>query len=201
MSIQETLLTALSTYGVIAIFGSVLVSSFGLPLPASFLLILAGSFIEQGELELLPVLIAGIVAAIIGDHLGYSAGWFGGRTLANRISKRLRAESLLARAENTSRKWGGVSVFFSRWLLTALGPYINLTSGISRYQLPRFSLWVVLGEAVWVIACVQLGRLFNDRVAELTDLLGEFTWVILGLVATVVLGYQVFKMLRKPKPS
>lgn len=198
MSLQQFLLTALTNYGELAIFGAVLVASFGVPLPTSFLLILAGSFIEQGDLQLIPVVAVGTVAAVLGDHFGYGVGWFGGRVLAQRIATRLGATVLLQRAESTLLKWGSVSVFFSRWLLTALGPYINITSGITRYHLRRFSLWVVLGEAIWVLVYVELGRLFADRVSEFTDLLGEFTWVILGAVATCLLGWQVVKMLRKP---
>ena len=199
MDLQATLLSALTTYGVAAIFISVLISAIGLPLPTSFLLIVAGSFVESGDLQFWPVVIAGVVAAILGDHVGYSVGWFGGRKIATQISKRLKAETMLEKAEVTSRKWGGVSVFFSRWLITALGPYINLTSGLTRYQLPRFSIWVVLGEALWVVAYVYIGRLFSDRVAEISDILGEFTYVLLGLVAVGVIGYQLIKNLRKPK--
>ena len=199
MDIQASLLSALTTYGIPAIFVSVLISSMGLPLPTSFLLIVAGSFVESGDLQFWPVVIAGVVAAVLGDHAGYSVGWFGGRKIATQISKRLKAETMLEKAEATSRKWGGVSVFFSRWLITALGPYINLTSGLTRYQLPRFSIWVVLGEALWVVTYVYIGRLFSDRVAEISDILGEFTYVLLGLVAVGVIGYQLIKNLRKPK--
>jgi membrane protein DedA with SNARE-associated domain len=201
MNLQETLLSALATYGAIAIFVTILMASIGVPFPVSFLLIVAGSFVEAGDLQFWPVVIAGITGAIIGDHAGYSIGWFGGRKIASAISRRFKAEGLLEKAEATSRRWGGVSVFFSRWLITAIGPYINLTSGITRYALPRFSIWVVLGEVLWVILYVYIGRLFSDRVAEISDLLGDFTYVLLGLVALIILGYQLVKTLRKPKAA
>lgn len=199
MNLQETLLSALASYGVMTIFVAILVGSIGIPLPASFLLIVAGSFVEAGDLSFWPVVIAGVVGAIVGDHVGYGIGWFGGRKLVTNLSRRFKAEALLEKAEATSRKWGGVSVFFSRWLITAIGPYINLTSGITRYALPRFSIWVVLGEIAWVILYVYIGRLFSDRIAEISDALGDFTYVILGLVALIIIGYQLVKNLRKPK--
>lgn len=196
MNLQTILLSALATYGVPAVFVSILLASIGVPLPASFLLIVAGSFVASGDLQLVPVLIAGTAGAILGDHIGYGIGWFGGQTLAAHLGRRFSAQGLLDRAEAMSRKWGGVSVFFSRWLVTSLGPYINLTSGVAQYALHRFTLWDILGEALWVVLYVKVGQLFSDRVAEISDILGEFTWVALGLIAVIVLGYQLFKTLR-----
>ncbi len=199
MDLQSTLLNAVATYGLVAIFLSILVSAIGIPLPTSFLLIMVGSLIEQGEMEFWPVIAVAATAAIVGDHIGYAIGWYGGHGPVLRICRRLKAEALLVKAEETSRKWGGASVFLSRWLLTAVGPYINLTSGIASYSWPRFMVWDVLGEVLWVVAYVQLGRFFNDRVAELSDALGDFTGVALGLATTAILAYMLIRNLRSSR--
>ena len=197
MNLQEYLLSALTDYGVLAIFIAVLISAIGVPLPTSFLLLVAGSFIEQGDLQFWPVLIAGTIAAVLGDHIGYCLGWYGGRTLIARISKYLKADSLLEKAEATSHKWGGVSVFFSRWLITALGPYINLSSGLTRYRLPFFSLFVLLGEGLWVLIYIKVGQIFSTRLAEVTDALGDFTYLLLGLVIVGVIAYKLIQTMRQ----
>ena len=196
MDLQSTLLNAVASYGLVAVFLSILVSAIGVPLPTSFLLIMVGSLIAQGELEFWPVIAVAAAAAILGDHIGYVIGWYGGQGPVLRICRKLKAEALLVKAEETSRKWGGASVFLSRWLLTAVGPYINLTSGIASYSWPRFVIWDVLGEVLWVLVYVQLGRFFNDRVAELSDALGDFTGAALGLAATVILAYVLIRMVR-----
>lgn len=201
MDLQETLTNALVNYGVVAVFLSVLVSAIGLPLPTSFLLLFAGSTVANGDLQFLPVVAAGAAGAIIGDHIGYSIGWFGGRGFVMRIIHKLKAESLLEKAETTSLKWGGPSIFLSRWLITAVGPYINLTSGITRYRLPPFSLWVVLGEVLWVLIYVGIGNIFSTSIAEISDALGDFTWVLLGLIVVCFLGYKVFQSTRRPKAT
>ncbi|NJM42055.1 MAG: DedA family protein, partial [Anaerolineae bacterium] len=123
MDLQETLTNALVDYGLVAVFISVLVSAIGLPLPTSFLLLFAGSTVANGDLQFLPVVAAGAAGAIIGDHIGYGIGWFGGRGFAMRFIRKLNGEALLERAETTARKWGGPSIFLSRWLITAVGPY------------------------------------------------------------------------------
>ena len=199
MNLQDALTSALTTYGVAAIFLSVLISSVGLPLPTSFLLILAGAYIASGDLSYWPVIAAALAGAVIGDHLGYGLGIWGGRSLAGRISRRLGAEKLLARAEANSNRWGGIGVFLSRWLITAVAPYINLTCGITRLNIPIFSACVIVGEALWVLGYVYLGQLFSSSVAEISDILGEFSYVLIGLAVLIVLGYQLVKSLRKPK--
>jgi hypothetical protein len=42
------------------------------------------------------------------------------------------------------------------------------------------------------------GKFFSDQVQAMSDLLGDFTWAILGLVAAVVLGALLFRHLREP---
>jgi hypothetical protein len=53
---SDYLLATLGVYGVPVLFVALLVGSAGVPLPASLLLVGAGSFVEQGELDLWPVL-------------------------------------------------------------------------------------------------------------------------------------------------
>ncbi len=132
MDLQTTLLDAMANYGTTALFFSILLASIGLPLPASFLLVVAGSFIAQGEMQLWPVMGASVLGAVMGDHIGYGIGHVGGRPFVLKLSQRLKAETLVEQAEKTMKKWGGIGVFLSRWLITAAGPYVNLTSGLTR---------------------------------------------------------------------
>jgi len=74
MSLQDTLLSALTSYGPVVLFVSVLIASIGVPLPVSFLLIAAGAFVEHGDMNYFAVIAASVVGAVIGDHIGYSIG-------------------------------------------------------------------------------------------------------------------------------
>jgi membrane protein DedA with SNARE-associated domain len=195
---SDYLLATLGVYGVPVLFVALLVGSAGVPLPASLLLVAAGSFVEQGELELWPVLALSAAGAILGDQIGYALGRWGGRRLTLRLGRLVGGEKRIEDAEEWLRRREGVGVFLSRWLLTPLGPVVNLTSGATRYPWPRFILYDVLGEALWVALYVLLGRFFSDRVQALSDLLGDLTWAVLGLVAAALLGVLVFRYLREP---
>ena len=204
MNVQTILLDAMANYGAFAIFAAILLASIGAPLPATFLLVAAGSFVTQGEMNLWSVLLAATLGAIIGDHIGYGIGRIGGRTFVHGVGQRFNAGGMLTQAEATMERWGGLGVFLSRWLLTAVGPYVNLTSGLMGYHLLRFSFWDIVGELLWVGLYVQIGRFFSDQLATISDALGDLTWVVLGVVAILFIGYKLLQSFRQngdPTPA
>lgn len=188
------LLALLTGYGLPALFAILLITSAGAPFPDSLLLVAVGSFVAQGDLDFLPVIAVGTLGAVAGDQLGYAAGYWGGRPLAAKVAGTDR----IARAEAFSRKWGGMGIFFSRWLVGPLGPWINITSGMTTYPWLKFVLLDVVGELIWVVLYVSLGRIFSDKVQAIADLLGNLTWVALGLLATGLLGYKLWKSRSMP---
>lgn len=201
MSLTDQLLAALVLYGLPVLFVVIFVASIGVPLPVSFLLVAAGSFAKQGEMKLIPVIIAASSAAILGDQIGYGLSRWGGRRLVNRITNRLGGGTKIKKAEALSKRWGAAGVFFSRWLVTELGPWLNVTSGITGYPWRRFLLWGVSGEILWVVLYVGLGYTFSDRVQSLAEILGNLAWVILGVILALILGWKVMRYFRPAKVS
>lgn len=200
MSLSDYLLSTLGVYGLPVLFMSLLIGAVGLPLPGSLMLLAAGSFVEQGDMSLWPVLSLAAAGAVIGDNVGYALGRFGGRRMTRRISRWMGGEERLRAAEEWLKRREGAGIFLSRWLITPLGPFINITCGATDYPWPRFLLYDVLGEALWVVLYVLLGWLFSDRVQEMSDLLGDFMWMIVGLLLVCVLGWNLVKYLRAPAP-
>jgi membrane protein DedA with SNARE-associated domain len=134
--------------------------------------------------------------SVIGDQIGYAIGRWGGAALVARFGGMLGGPERMAKAEAHVRRWGGPGVFLSRWLVTPLGSVINFTSGIAEYPWMRFLLWDVLGETLGAALYIVLGWIFSDRVMELDAALGDFTWMILALLATVALGWMLWQYAR-----
>jgi len=196
MSITDLLLGALLVYGLPLFFAVITISSVGMPFPVTFALVAAGSFARQGEMSLLPVILAGILAAILGDQIGYGLSRWGGRGLIERITRRVGGEEKIKKAEALTRKWGAPGIFFSRWLITGLGPWLNVTSGIAAYPWHRFIIWDVLGEVLWVVLYVMLGYIFSDRVQYISEILGNLDWAFLALIVAIILGWKLFRYSR-----
>jgi membrane protein DedA with SNARE-associated domain len=196
MNISDQLLAAFILYGLPVLFGVIVVSSIGFPLPSSFLLIAAGSFVEQGEINLWWLILLAIIGAILGDQIGYGIGRWGGHRVVLRVEKWFGGENRLDAAIASTKKWGGFSIFFSRWLITPLGPWLNLTSGVTTFSYPQFLFWDVTGEILWVILYVMAGKMFSDRIEALTEMLGNLIWVVVGIIAAIIFGWMLFKNFR-----
>jgi len=196
MSITDQVLSALLVYGLPVLFGVILVCSVGIPFPISLMLVAAGSFVEQGEMKLWQVITVASVAAILGDHLAYGLSRWGGRRVINRLSRRIGVEQNIKQAEALTKRWGGSGIFLSRWLITALGPWVNVASGIAVYPWRRFVVWDVFGEVLWVVLYVGIGYVFSNRVQAIGEILGNLTWVMVGLIVTAILGWQLVKYVR-----
>jgi membrane protein DedA with SNARE-associated domain len=196
MNITDQVLAALLTHGLPVLFGVILICSVGIPFPISLMLVAAGSFVEQGEMKLWQVIAAASLGAVLGDQIGYGLSRWGGRRFVDRMGRRIGAQNKIKEAEALTKRWSGAGIFLSRWLITALGPWVNVASGIARYPWRRFLFWDVLGEVLWVALYVGLGYAFSNRVQYLAEILGNLGWVIVGLILAVILGWQLVRYVR-----
>jgi membrane protein DedA with SNARE-associated domain len=196
MSFTDELLAAFLLYGMPALFGVLVISSAGVPFPVCLMLVAAGSFVAQGEMNLWQVIIVASTASVLGDQIGYGVARWGGRLLVARISRKMGWEASILKAEAHAKRWGALGIFLSRWLVTPLGPWLNVTSGIAEYSWSRFLLWDLLGNLFGVVLFVTLGYFFSGQVQAMADILGDLPWIILGFVVSVILGWKIVQYLR-----
>jgi membrane protein DedA with SNARE-associated domain len=188
----DQLLAALVRYGSPALFIVVAIAALGVPLPVTLLLIVTGSLAAQDQLNFRNAIVIAAAGSVAGDQIGYSIGRWGGKLLIARLTGMLGSPEKLRELDTKAKRWGGAGVFFSRWLVTPLGPWINLASGAAGYSWVRFTLWDVLGETLGAVLFIYLGRVFSDRVQEVGAILGDAGWAIIGIIAAVLLGWKLF---------
>jgi membrane protein DedA with SNARE-associated domain len=111
------ILSLIGQYGHLAVFFGVMLESSGVPLPGEIILIASGVLVEQGYLDLGNVIVIGfgILAAVIGDQLGYWVGRKGGRPFVVWWGRyALIIPKRLSRAERFFEWHGGKAVFSAR---------------------------------------------------------------------------------------
>jgi membrane protein DedA with SNARE-associated domain len=196
---NDQLLAAVSQYGAPALFGIVAIAALGVPLPITLLLIVAGSMISQGAMNLWWAIGAAGAGSILGDQAGYAIGRWGGPVVVTRLSGLFGKRVSLQAMEAKVKAWGGSGIFITRWLLSPLGPWINVASGTAGYPWHRFLLWDILGEITGAAVFISLGWFFSDRVMSLYGVLGDLTWAIAALLAAAVFGYLLLKFLHRAR--
>ncbi len=163
----DQLLAAVTDYGSPALFAVVAVAAVGVPLPVTLLLIVTGSLVAQGAMNLWPTIAIATAGSVAGDQLGYAVGRWGGKVLVARLRGMFGDAERIEKLDAKAKSWGGAGVFFSRWLVTPLGPWINFASGAADYSWLWFTVWDVLGELLGSALFICLGLAFSDRVQQI----------------------------------
>lgn len=193
---SDLLTNALLTYGPLLLGLSTFACCLIVPIPASWVMLAAGALASSGEMSLPFVMLVAFAGAILGDQTGY----FTGVAIHDRVEtlamRHRRSAQLYQRAHDLAESRGGLGVFFSRWLLSPLGPYVNLISGAAEMTWARFTLWASLGKVVWVSLYCGLGFLFAHNLPKVARLLGGVTWALTGM-AVVVIAIAIYVQRRR----
>lgn len=176
--LNSAILAFIVVYGAWALGLVVLLAALGLPLPSSVFVIAGGAFVQQGVLDLATTLGVTLLFAVAGDALGYGIGRF----LGTHLERRWGTREGWRHAEAAFQRWGGLAIYFSRWLVTALAVPTNWLAGASRYSFRRFIALALAGELIWLLAYGGLGYAFGSQWQTIGTLLGDFSGLVAGLV-------------------
>jgi membrane protein DedA with SNARE-associated domain len=186
---------ALIRWGYLALAAGLLGESAGFPLPGETVLMLA-SFLsyKTTQLSIVPLIFIGIVAAVIGDNLGYYIGRRFGSRLLNWLKRRFHMDEEIAVASDQIRKHGGATVFWARYIFgvrTIAGP----VAGALGMERGKFLFYNFLGAASWVIAIGMTGFAFGAKFESLFDYIEKAVWAVSG--SLVAVGYIIWRREKK----
>ena len=188
-------ISAMTTAGPVAFALALFLGPLGLPLPTGLLVVAAGAFARQGLMPLALVAGLGLGATLLGDSAGYLLGRFAGRWTLRLGSG--RGAAAWQRARKQFKQRGGLALYSTRVLLTALDVPTNLIAGGSRYSFRRFLAWDVAGRTTWLLIYGGLGYLFSSQWQAVTALLGTYgLWVGVAAGAGCLLVQLVRRLCR-----
>jgi len=185
-SLLDLLRNAVVHYGYWAIAVALLLENTGAPVPGETMLLLA-SFLaySERELQLAWIIVVATFAATLGDNLGFTLGYYGGRPLLARYQSFFRIQNkTLEQGETLFARYGAVTVFFARFVFgmrIIAGPL----AGVLRMPWRKFLFFNFLGAAVWVTAISSVGYLFGQHWHRLERDMKRFD---LGLAILVLAG-------------
>jgi len=185
---SEYLLTQVINFGAPLLWLVVFIGGLGAPLPCTVLVIAAGAFARQGILPWHTTAIFSIISVVLGDMISYSFGFYAREKVLDRFNDTPRWRQ----AEKTFRKWGPLSIFFSRFLVTAIALPVNLMSGTTRYPFRKWLTYDATGEIVWILGYGGLGYLFGSQWEVVSEFLNNFGGVVLGLLIFVIGAKQAW---------
>jgi undecaprenyl-diphosphatase len=168
----------------------------GLIVPGDVILALGGVFAARGDLNVVVVILIGIVAATIGESVGFWLGRRYGLSLVRHLPFGTAIERRLATAEEYFKKRGaGWTVAVGRFA-TAAGAFVPFTAGLGRLPYRRFLLYDVPAIIVWATGIALFGYLAGRNLALIEKTLSRFGFFVLGALFLFFGGRWVWKRWR-----
>jgi len=176
----------LEHYGYLGVGGMLLLEDFGVPVPGEIMLIAAAVFAGAGQMNIAVVFGVAVLAAVIGDNIGFIVGHFGGRPLAERYGRYVfLTPERLDRAETYFNARGGKIVTIARFI-DGLRQINGLLAGIAGMHWLKFLGYNALGAVLWVGAWCALGYFAGENIVEIYDTFERYKWFVIGVLAVVV---------------
>ena len=160
----------------------------GFVIPGETAAVLGGVVASRGEVQLGVMMAVVVVAAIIGDSVGYEVGKHLGTRIMNTKALRRHSEKL-ENAQDFLRRKGGSAVFLGRFtaFFRAVMPAL---AGTSRMPYGRFLVWNAMGGVVWGTGFVLLGFLAGNSYEAVSQAVGRDLAVVIA--AVVLAGLVVW---------
>jgi membrane protein DedA with SNARE-associated domain len=157
----------------------------GFVVPGETAAILGGVAASRGNASVVLLCIIVVVAAILGDNIGYFLGRrYGARVLATGVLR--RRERRVERARRYLADHGGPAVLAGRYIafLRAVVPFL---AGTARLSYGRFLAYNIIGGVTWGVGSVLLGFLAGNSYKQIESALGPATAAALGILVVLAL--------------
>ena len=173
-------------YGLVAIFLLVGLESLGLPLPGETVIILGAGLAATGTLDIYAVTLIAILAAVLGDNIGYVLGRRFGRPVILRFGSRIGiTHARFARAEHLIRQRGTIIVVVARFIVL-LRQLNGLVAGTTGMHWLSFLVANAIGAALWVSLWVTLAYNLGKSVSVV-----PLFWHHLGTLAMLLIPAMI----------
>jgi membrane-associated protein len=172
-------------YGYPILFAGVLLENAGLPVPGETAVLTFGFLASCGMFDVWNVILVTVLAAVIGDNIGF---WIGHRWARPWLQRGQRflllTPRLMELTEAYFRRYGGWTIFFARFI-TGVRVVGALAAGTAGMAWRRFLLANALGAALWATTISLLGYFFGENREYLLKLLGRWGLVAFAVVLLV----------------
>jgi membrane protein DedA with SNARE-associated domain len=176
-------------YGLLVVFGAVLLSRVGLPVPAFPVLLTAAAMTSGSGRAATGLVLAGTAGGLIADLGWFAASRRYGRSLLSFLCKvSISPDSCVRQTESVYARLGDLSLVLGK-TMPGIGLISTALAGIAGMSVARFTAFNFLGELLFVAATVILGVLFNSAILTLVETLAHLGAMGLALVLTAFAVY------------
>jgi membrane-associated protein len=149
-------------------------------LPGDSLLVVAGVYAANGDLNIGLLNLLLIPAAIIGDAISYSIGKMAGAMIFNRPKSRFFNPDHMLAAKSFYDKHGGKAIVIARFM-PLVRTFVPVVAGVAQMRYRDFAVYNITGGVGWVASMTLLGYVLGTRIPNLGSHIEKVIIVIVFL--------------------
>lgn len=163
-------------------------------LPGDSLLFVVGAMCGVGLMSYPLAVGLLFVSAVLGDQCNYTIGRYFGPKVFQWEQSRFFNKNAFNQAHAFYERYGGVTIVAARFMpfLRTFAPFV---AGVSEMTRTKFTMFNVLGGALWVGGIVTAGYLFGN-VPFVKANLDKIIWAMI-IIPGLVVGFGAWKARRK----
>ena len=116
----------------------------------------AGLVASQGKLDIWTLTGLLMVAAVIGDSVGYAIGYFAGPKIFSKEESFFFRKDHIRRTHEFFEKYGGKTIILARFV-PIVRTFAPTVAGVGRMAYRRFLAYNVVGGILWVAGMLAIG--------------------------------------------
>jgi membrane-associated protein len=152
----------------------------GFFLPGDSLLITAGLVAATGQLDIWWLNALLIVAAVVGDSVGYAIGWRAGPRLFTRPQSLLFNPRHVERTRAFYARHGAKTIVIARFV-PIVRTFAPVVAGVGQMEYRQFVVYNVVGGVGWVTSMTWAGYLLGQVVPNISDHIHVVVAIVIGL--------------------
>ena len=155
-------------------------------LPGDSLLFIVGALCGADLLNLPLTLVLLLAAAILGDQTNYSIGRYFGPKVFKWENSRFFNRQAFLQANAFYEKYGGITIILARFM-PFIRTFVPFVAGVAEMTRHKFTMFNVVGGAIWVVGLTLAGYLFGNLPFVQTHL-SKIIWALIlvpGLIALI----------------
>lgn len=163
----------------------------GFFLPGDSLLITAGLVAAAGGLDIWLLNTLLIVAAVVGDSVGYAIGFHTGPRIFRKEESRWFSRRHLVRTREFYQRHGGKTIVLARFI-PIVRTFAPVVAGVGQMGYRRFFAYNVFGGIGWVVSLTWAGYLLGQAIPNI----GQHIHVVVGIVvvlSVLPIGVELWK--------
>jgi membrane protein DedA with SNARE-associated domain len=175
------------------------------PIPAELIMPLGGYLAHKGQLQIVPVILAGLLGTVLGAWFWYGIGrWINEERLEHLLGRHGRWLGLTPQGLRQSRRWfnqhGAAVVFWGR-LVPGVRTLISVPAGIELMPQPPFLLWTTAGSSILVVILALAGKTLGENYGKVLALVEPISDLVVRLLLLVALGLAGLVVWRRLRPK